>query len=56
MKKRKRLDPQIIKARLDRRKKKLEKAIRRLQKNARQLKPIDEVEIPKVLSKPEDRA
>lgn len=46
MKKKKRLDPAIIKAREDRRKKKLEKQIRRLEKNARQLKPIDECEVP----------
>lgn len=55
MKKRKRIDPQVIKARLDRRKKKLEKQIRRLQKNARQLKPIDEMELPKSLFTEKDR-
>ncbi|CAG4954299.1 unnamed protein product [Parnassius apollo] len=46
MKKKKKMDPAIIKAREDRRRKKLEKQIRRLEKNARQLKPIDEVEVP----------
>lgn len=55
LKKRKRLDPQIVKARLDRRKKKIEKAIRRLQKNMRQLKPIEEAEKPKALLKTEDQ-
>lgn len=55
MRKKKRLDPKIIAARLDRKKRKIEKQIRRLQKNARQMKPIDEVEIPRVLSKPEHR-
>lgn len=55
MKKKRRLDPAIIKARLDRKKRKIEKQIRRLQKNMRQLKPIEEIEKPKVLSKPEDR-
>lgn len=55
MRKKKRLDPAIEKARLDRRKKKLEKQIRRLQKNSRQLKPIEEVEIPKALHKIEDQ-
>ena len=55
MKKRKRLDPAIIKARLDRKKRKIEKQIRRLQKNSRQFKPIEEIEKPKELSKPEDR-
>lgn len=46
MKKKKKLDPAIVKAREDRRRKKLEKQIRRLEKNARQLKPIDELEVP----------
>lgn len=49
LKKKKKLDPQIIKQREDRRKKKLEKQIRRLEKNARQLKPIEELEIPLTL-------
>lgn len=39
----------MIKAREERRRKKLEKQIRRLEKNARQLKPIDEMEVPLVL-------
>lgn len=55
LKKKKRLDPAIVKARLDRRKRKIEKQIRRLQKNMRQLKPIEEMEIPRALFKPEDR-
>ncbi|XP_052756587.1 39S ribosomal protein L40, mitochondrial isoform X2 [Galleria mellonella] len=46
MKKKKKIDPAIIKAREDRRRKKLEKQIRRLEKNAQQLKPIDEMEVP----------
>ncbi|KAI5635906.1 mitochondrial ribosomal protein l28 domain-containing protein [Phthorimaea operculella] len=46
MKKKKKIDPQIVKAREERRKKKIEKQIRRLEKNARQLKPIDEMEVP----------
>lgn len=49
LKKKKRIDPQVIKGREDRRRKKLEKQIKRLEKNARQLKPIDELEIPLVL-------
>jgi large subunit ribosomal protein L40 len=40
------MDPAVIKAREDRRRKKLEKQIRRLEKNARQLKPIEELETP----------
>ncbi|CAB0031223.1 unnamed protein product [Trichogramma brassicae] len=46
LKKKKRLDPAIIRAREERRKKKLEKFIRRLEKHAQQLKPIAEQEIP----------
>lgn len=46
VKRKKRIDPQIVKAREDRRKRKIEKAIRKLEKNARQLKPIDENEVP----------
>lgn len=46
LKKKKKLDPQIIKQREDRRKKKIEKQIRRLEKNARQLKPVEELEVP----------
>lgn len=46
MKKKKKVDPAIVKAREERRRKKLEKQIRRLEKNARQLKPIDELEVP----------
>lgn len=46
LKKKKKLDPAIVKAREDRRRKKLEKQIRRLEKNARQLKPIEELEVP----------
>lgn len=46
MKKKKKIDPAIIKAREERRRKKIEKQIRRLEKNARQLKPISEVEVP----------
>lgn len=55
LKKKKRMDPAIIKARLDRRKRKIEKQIRRLQKNMRQFKPIEEIEKPKELAKAEDR-
>lgn len=55
LKKKKRLDPAILKARLDRKKRKIEKQIRRLQKNMRQFKPVEEIEKPRELSKPEDR-
>ncbi|EDV49530.1 39S ribosomal protein L40, mitochondrial [Drosophila erecta] len=46
LKKKKKLDPQIVKQREDRKKKKIEKQIRRLEKNARQLKPVEELEVP----------
>ncbi|XP_073973276.1 mitochondrial ribosomal protein L40 [Rhodnius prolixus] len=46
LKKKKRLDPAIIKQREERRRKRLEKQIRRLERNVQQLKPISECEIP----------
>ncbi|XP_065353894.1 large ribosomal subunit protein mL40 [Cloeon dipterum] len=46
LKKKKRIDPAVLRAREERKKKKIEKQIRRLEKNSRQLKPIDELEIP----------
>ncbi|XP_050297064.1 39S ribosomal protein L40, mitochondrial [Anthonomus grandis grandis] len=49
MKKKKRLDPAVIRAREERKKKKIEKQIRRLEKHARQLKPLSECEVPLVL-------
>lgn len=45
MKKKKRIDPAIIKAREDKKKRRLEKQIRKLEKGARQLKPIEECEV-----------
>ncbi|XP_033328073.1 mitochondrial ribosomal protein L40 isoform X2 [Megalopta genalis] len=44
IKKKRKLDPAIIRAREERKKRKLEKQIRRLEKHAKQLKPIFEVE------------
>jgi large subunit ribosomal protein L40 len=46
LKKKKKIDPAVIKQREERKKKKIEKAIKKLEKNARQLKPIDELEVP----------
>ena len=46
MKRKRRLDPQILKRRVERKKKKLEKAIKRLSKIAKTPKPILEMEIP----------
>ncbi|XP_043492233.1 39S ribosomal protein L40, mitochondrial isoform X2 [Polistes fuscatus] len=46
LKKKKRLDPAILREREERKKKKLEKFIRRLEKHSKQLKPIGELEIP----------
>ncbi|CAH1169680.1 unnamed protein product [Phaedon cochleariae] len=45
LKKKKRLDPAVVRAREERKKKKIEKQIRRLEKSARTLKPIDECEV-----------
>lgn len=44
MRKKKKMDPGITKAREDRKRRKVEKVIRRLEKNEGQLKPIEEVE------------
>ncbi|XP_034663586.1 39S ribosomal protein L40, mitochondrial [Drosophila subobscura] len=55
LKKKKKLDPQVIKQREDRRKKKIEKQIRRLEKNARQLKPVEELEVPLELIDEKDK-
>ncbi|XP_045623089.2 large ribosomal subunit protein mL40 [Procambarus clarkii] len=49
LKKKKKLDPQILRQREERKKKKIEKAIRRLEKNAGQLKPLDELEVPRTI-------
>jgi large subunit ribosomal protein L40 len=46
LKKKKRLDPAVIKAREERKKRKLEKQIRRLEKHEKQLKPLDELDVP----------
>lgn len=46
LKRKKRQDPALVKSREERRKKKVEKEIKKLKKNAQQLKPIEELEIP----------
>lgn len=46
MKKKKKIDPHVARAREERRKKKIEREIRKLRKQALQLKPIDELEVP----------
>jgi len=46
LKRKKRIDPAIVRARQERTKRKLEKQIRRLQKLAKQLKPVSEMEVP----------
>lgn len=45
LKKKKKLDPAIIRAREERKKKRIEKQIRKLEKGAKQLKPIEECEV-----------
>lgn len=49
LKKKKKLDPAVIKAREERKRKKLEKAIRRLERSEKQLKPIEECQVPLTL-------
>ncbi|XP_076055629.1 mitochondrial ribosomal protein L40 [Oratosquilla oratoria] len=44
LKKKKRIDPQVLKQREERKKRRIEKSIRRLEKHASQLKPIEELE------------
>ncbi|KAL1115178.1 hypothetical protein AAG570_007209 [Ranatra chinensis] len=55
LKKKKRIDPAVTKAREERRRKRIEKQIRRLEKGTRQLKPIEECEIPLEIVKNNDR-
>ncbi|XP_015440221.1 PREDICTED: 39S ribosomal protein L40, mitochondrial [Dufourea novaeangliae] len=57
LKKKKKIDPTIVRAREERRKRKLEKQIRRLEKLAQQLKPIFEVDISsELMEQIEDRS
>ncbi|XP_011504364.1 PREDICTED: 39S ribosomal protein L40, mitochondrial isoform X2 [Ceratosolen solmsi marchali] len=51
LKKKKKIDPAVIKHREERKKRKLEKFIRRLEKHAEMLKPIHEIEVSKELEK-----
>jgi len=51
------MDPAVIRAREERRKRKLEKQIRRLEKHQNQMKPLEELEIPPaVADDPKGRA
>lgn len=54
LKKKKRLDPAVIRQREERKRKRLEKSIRRLEKYAKKLKPINELEIPLFLKTEEE--
>ena len=45
MKKKKKMDPQILKAREERKKKRIEKSIKKLERNVKQLKPIEEIDL-----------
>lgn len=45
LKKKKKLDPAVLKAREERKRKKLEKQIRKLERSEKQLKPIEECEV-----------
>ncbi|GAB6019921.1 hypothetical protein CHUAL_001452 [Chamberlinius hualienensis] len=46
LKKKKKIDPAIVRMREDRKRRKLEKEIKKLEKVARKYKPIDEMEVP----------
>lgn len=50
MKKKKKTDPNILKLRTERKRKRLWKEIKRLTKQQKQLKPLDEIEVPYHLS------
>lgn len=50
-KKKKRIDPTMLRAKVDRKLKKLEKSIRKLERNERQLKPIVEYTLPPAIAK-----
>ncbi|XP_043255194.1 39S ribosomal protein L40, mitochondrial isoform X2 [Colletes gigas] len=57
LKKKRRLDPSIIRAREERKKKKLEKQIRRLQRHVKQLKPLNEINVPtELIEQKEERS
>lgn len=45
------MDPAIIKAREERRKKRIEKSIKKLERNMKQLKPLEEIDLPINLQK-----
>uniref|UniRef100_A0A2R5LAE5 Large ribosomal subunit protein mL40 n=1 Tax=Ornithodoros turicata TaxID=34597 RepID=A0A2R5LAE5_9ACAR len=51
LKKKKRVDPAVLRMREERRKRKLEKGIRQLKKHGKKLKPIDEMEVPPTLQR-----
>ena len=51
LKKKKKMDPALLKAREEKKKRKLEKFIRRLEKNSKELKPMEELGIPLALTK-----
>lgn len=46
LRKKKKMDPAILRQREERKKRKIEKQIRRLEKNSSQLKNLEEVEVP----------
>lgn len=46
LKKRRKIDPQILKMREERKKRRIEKQIKKLERSERQLKPVDEMEVP----------
>ena len=46
MKKKKKLDPALVRAREERKRKRLEKTIKKLEKSTKQLKPLEETQLP----------
>jgi len=56
LKKKKKMDPALIKAREEKKKRRIEKTIRKLEKNSRQIKPVEEIGTPISLLKEEKLA
>ena len=51
MKKKKKIDPAVLRAREERKKKKIERNIKRLEKLDKTLKPVEELSVPQSLIK-----
>lgn len=51
LKKKRKIDPAIVKLQVERRKRRLEKQIKKAQRFGRKLKPIDEMEVHRLVAK-----